>query len=122
MRILWESSFAHHVSVIVIAENRRCGSTHKFPRLTTVLNLDRRLASTVNDSDGEMLHVRLNLGVGKLATNKSFCVEDSVPRVHYDLVLCGVTNETLFLGGCDIGGCCAGVARILREGFPTLVT
>ena len=94
--------------MIVIAENRRCGSTHKFLRLATVLNLDRRLASTVNDSDGETLHVRLNLRIGELATNNSFRVEVSVPRVHYDLVLCGVSEETLVLGECDIGGCCAG--------------
>ena len=73
-----------------------------------VLNLDRRLASTVNDSEGGMLHVGLELQVGELGTNKSLRVEDSVPRDHCDLVLCGFTGETLVLGGCDIGGCCAG--------------
>ena len=109
-KILQESAFARHVSTIAIAQNRTRGSTHKFLRLATVLNLDHRLSSTVKDSEGEMLHVRLNLRVGELATNKSLRIEDSVPRVHRDLVLRSVTDETLILGGCDIGVCCAGVS------------
>ena len=56
------------------------------------------------------LHVGLNLQVGEFATNKSLRVEDSVPQVRCGPVLCGVSDETLILGGCDIGGCCAGVA------------
>lgn len=28
-------------------------------------------------------------------------VEDSVPRVHSSLVLCGLTNQTLFVGKGD---------------------
>ena len=57
-----------------------------------------------------MLHVGLNLQVGEFATSKSLRIEDSVPQVRRGLVLCGVSDETLVLGGCDIGGCCAGVA------------
>ena len=69
-----------------------------------------------------MLHVRLNLQVGELATNKSLRVEDSVPRIRRGPVLCGVSDEVLDLRGCDVGGCCAGVARLVGETFPTLVT
>ena len=56
----------------------------------------------VNDGEGEVLHVELNFIVCKLATDKSLRVEDSVPRAHHDLVLCGVIDETLSLGGRDI--------------------
>jgi hypothetical protein len=42
-----------------------------------------------------VLHVGLDLSVGELATDEALCVEDGVDGVHGDLVLCGVTNETL---------------------------
>ena len=44
-----------------------------------------------------MLHVRLNLQVGELATNKSLRVEDSVFRVRVVGVLGGVTDETFLV-------------------------
>lgn len=40
----------------------------------------------------------LDLRVVELATNEALCVEDSVGRVHGDLVLCRVTDETLGVG------------------------
>ena len=98
-----------------MTKNRRCGSTHKFLCLAAVLNLDRRLASTVNDSERELLHVRLNLQVSEPVIKNSPHIEDSVPQVHYDLVLCSVTNETLVLGECNIGRCCAaGLVRLVQ--------
>ena len=69
-----------------------------------VHNLDRRLVTTVNNSDGGMLHVGLSLQASKLATNKSLCGEDSVLRVHRGLVLCGTGDEMLVPGECDMEG------------------
>ena len=66
--------------------------------LALELNLDNRLATLVNDLEREVLHVSLNLGVGKLATDEALGVEDGVGRVHGDLVLGGITNETLGVG------------------------
>ena len=58
------------------------------------LDLNNRLATLVNDLEGEVLHVSLNLSIGELASNKALGVEDCVDRVHSDLVLRGVTDET----------------------------
>ena len=67
-----------------------------------------------------MLHIGLNPQVGELATNKSLRVEDSVPRVRRGPVLCGVSDETLDLGGCDIGGCCA-VTLVVGDDLDTII-
>jgi hypothetical protein len=42
-----------------------------------------------------VLHVGLNLLVAELAANEALGVEDCVDRVHGNLVLGGITNETL---------------------------
>jgi hypothetical protein len=63
--------------------------------LTLELNLDDGLATLVNDLEGEVLHVGLDLSVGKLAANETLGVEDGVVRVHGDLVLGGITDQTL---------------------------
>lgn len=66
--------------------------------LALELNLADRLAGFVDDLEGEVLHVGLDLSIGELATNKALGVEDGVVGVHGDLVLCGITNETLGVG------------------------
>ena len=76
-----------------------------------VLNL--KFPPMINNGEGEVPHVGLNLRACKLVTERSLCVKECVPRVRLDLVHYGVT-ETLVLGGCDIGGCCAG-GRCERE-------
>ena len=63
--------------------------------LTLELNLDDRLAVLVDDLEGEVLHVGLNLGVGELAANQTLGVEDRVLGVHSDLVLGRITDQTL---------------------------
>ena len=63
--------------------------------LTLELNLDDGLASLVDDLEGEVLHVGLNLSIGELAADETLGVEDGVVRVHGDLVLGGITDQTL---------------------------
>ena len=63
--------------------------------LTLELNLDDRLAVLVDDLEGEVLHVGLDLIVGELAANQTLGVEDGVGRVHGDLVLGRITDQTL---------------------------
>lgn len=74
--------------------------------LTLELNLDDGLASLVNDLEGEVLHVGLNLSVLELATDEALGIEDCVDGVHGDLVLRGITDETLSVGEGNEGRCC----------------
>jgi len=69
--------------------------------LTLELNLDDGLASLVDDGEGEVLHIGLDLSIGELATDQSLGVEDGVLGVHGDLVLGGISNETLGVGETD---------------------
>jgi hypothetical protein len=71
--------------------------------LPSVLDLDHGLAALVNDLEGPVLHVGLDLGVGKLAANETLGVEHRVVRVHGDLVLGGIADETLRVVERDIG-------------------
>ncbi|KAI6761328.1 hypothetical protein HG531_001881 [Fusarium graminearum] len=69
--------------------------------LTLELNLDGGLASLVDDCEGEVLHIGLDLSIGELAADQSLGVEDGVLGVHGDLVLGGITNQTLGVGETD---------------------
>lgn len=69
--------------------------------LALELNLDVGLTTLVDDLEGEVLHVGLNLSIGELATDQSLGVEDGVLGVHGDLVLGGITNQTLGVGETD---------------------
>ena len=51
-----------------------------------------------------MLHVILHFLVRELASNETLSIEDGVGGVHGDLVLCGVTDETLSVGEGHIRG------------------
>jgi hypothetical protein len=75
------------------------------PPLLKTLNFER-----------EVLDIRLNLGIVELATNKTFCIENTgeqdgwknvrvvgVHRNHSDLVLCGVAGQTFVIREGDIG-------------------
>ncbi|ROW17094.1 hypothetical protein VPNG_01039 [Cytospora leucostoma] len=75
--------------------------------LALELDLDGRLTGLVDDLEGEVLHVGLNLVVAELATNQPLRVEDGVVRVHGDLVLGGISNQTLGVGESDERGRCA---------------
>ncbi|KUI67228.1 NAD-specific glutamate dehydrogenase [Cytospora mali] len=75
--------------------------------LALELDLNDRLTSLVDNLEGEVLHVGLNLRVDKLATNQPLRVEDGVVGVHSDLVLGGISDQTLGVGESDERGCCA---------------
>lgn len=66
--------------------------------LALELDLDDGLGALVDDLEGEVLHVSLDLGVGKLASDQSLGVEDGVLGVHGDLVLGRITDQTLGVG------------------------
>lgn len=94
--------------------------THKLLGLTTVLDLDVGLASLREDLEGEVLHIRLDLSIIELAADEALCVEDGVVRVHRDLVLRGIANETLGLGEGDVGWCCA-VTLVVGDDLNTII-
>jgi hypothetical protein len=66
--------------------------------LALELDLDDGLAGTVDDLEGEVLHVGLDLSIAELATNQALGVEDGVVGVHGDLVLRGISDKTLCVG------------------------
>lgn len=66
--------------------------------LALELDLDDGLASLLDNLEGEVLHVGLDLGVGELAADEALGVEDGICGVHGDLVLCRITDETLSVG------------------------
>lgn len=72
--------------------------------LALELNLDDRLATLVDDLEGEVLHIGLDLRVGELATDQTLGIEDSVRGVHGNLVLGGITDQTLGVGETDERG------------------
>jgi len=63
--------------------------------LALELDLDDWLSSLVDDLEGEVLHIGLDLCVGELATDQTLGIEDCVCWVHGDLVLGGITDQTL---------------------------
>ena len=67
-----------------------------------------------------MLHVRYDLCVGDLSTNETLGVEDCVGRVHSDLVLGGISDQTLRVGEGDERRCCS-VTLIVGDDFDTVV-
>ena len=85
---------------------KRTEGTYEFLLLTAVCYADVGLAALVEDSEGEVLNVGLNLSIGELATDETLSVEDGVMRVHRDLVLGGIADQTLGVGeGDERGGC-----------------
>jgi len=72
--------------------------------LAVVLDLDDGLGLDVNDLEGPVLHVGLNLGVLEAAADEALGVEDGVGGVHGGLVLGGITNEALGAVEGDVGG------------------
>ena len=55
--------------------------THKLARLFTVFDRNDRLASAVNDLEGPVLDVALELGFVKLAADETLGIKDSVLRI-----------------------------------------
>ena len=89
-------------------------------RLTAVLNLNGGLATLADDLEGEVLDVGLHLGVIEFTTDETLRIEHGVVGVHGNLVLRGITNETLGVGERDIRGGRA-VTLVVRDDFDTVV-
>lgn len=88
--------------------------------LTEVGNLDEGGAVLVDDGEGPVLHVLLDIGVIVSATNETLGVEDGLPGVHGSLVLGGITDKTLALGESDVGGG-GTVTLVVGDDLDTLV-
>lgn len=95
-------------------------ATYKGLGLTAVLDEDDRLAALVLDLEGEMLDIRLDLGVLVPATNEALSIEDGVGGVHGDLVLGRIADETFRVREGDIRGCRA-VALVVGDDFDTVI-
>jgi len=89
--------------------------------LALELDLDHRLAALVGDLEGEVLHVGLDFGVGKLAADEALGVEDGVDGVHGDLVLGRVPDETLCVGEGDKGWRCA-VTLVVCDNLDAVIS
>ena len=59
-----------------------------------VLDLDVGLASLVDNFEGEVPIISINLSIAELATDETLSVEDGVLRVGVERVLRAVTNTT----------------------------
>lgn len=85
------------------------------------LNLHDGLALLLNDLEGKVLHVSLHLSVVELASNQSLGIEDCVGRVHGDLVLCGISDQTLGVGeGHERGS--SSVALVVGNNFDAVIS
>jgi hypothetical protein len=89
--------------------------------LALELDLNDRLAALVDELEGEVLHISLDLGVVEFAADETLDIEDGVGRVHGDLVLCGITDETL--GVCESHERGSGaVALVIGNDFDAVIT
>src|SRR5271154_5997583 len=59
---------------------------------TLVFDLDDGFSTLVEDFEGPMLHVGLDLGVSETTADETLCIEDGVVGVHCDLVLCCIAD------------------------------
>ena len=110
--------------------------TYKFLLFSTVFNSDIGFAILAEALEREMLQIRLNFGIVELATNKTFGIKDAgiklldkkikrqidvrVNRVHGDLVLCGIANQTFIVREGYIRRGCA-ISLIVRNDFYTII-
>jgi len=49
-----------------------------------------------------MLHVGLNFSIGESATDETLSIEYGVVRIHGDLILCCIADETFGIGESDV--------------------
>ena len=94
--------------------------TYELLGLSSVVDLDNGLGSLVNDLERPVLHIGLDLGIGPLSSNKSLGIENSVVGVHGDLVLGGISNESLRVveGNVGRGG---SVTLVVGNDFDSVV-
>jgi len=89
--------------------------------LSLELNLDNWLSGTVDDLEWEVLHIGLNLRICELATNQTLRIEDSVDWVHGDLVLGGISDQTLGICESDEGRS-GTVSLVVGDNFDSVIT
>jgi len=119
MRSLRESR-KHDIKYFIHAY-KQSYCTHEALGLATVLDLDDRLrVATIDNLEGEVLHVGYDLRIGVFATDEALGVEDGVDRVHGDLVLRSISNETLGVREGHIGRS-GTVALVVGNDFNTIV-
>ena len=70
-------------------------NTYEFTLLVLVLNRDGGLAAFVDDTEGEVLHVLLDVSLVHLATNETLGIKDRVLRVGVVRVLGRVSDQSL---------------------------
>ena len=112
-------------------------NTHEFLGFASVLDSNIGFSSLVGHLEGEVLDIGLHFDIVELATNETLGIEDAenacqqwkrqdqemdlrVVRVHGDLVLRGITNETLSLRERDVGGG-SPVTLIVGDDLDTIV-
>ena len=89
--------------------------------LALELDLANGLAGLLDDLEWEMFHVGLDLRIVELAANETLGVEDGVVRVHGDLVLRSISNETLGVGESNERGGGA-VTLVVGDDFNAVIT
>jgi len=89
--------------------------------LTLELDLENGLGGLLNDLEGPVLHISLDLGVLETTTDETLGVEDGVVGVHGDLVLGGITDETLGVGESNERGSSA-VTLIVGDDLNAVIT
>jgi len=89
--------------------------------LTLVANNNHRLLGwTRNNLEWPQFNITLNRGIRKSATNQPLCIEDGVDRVHGDLVLGGIADQTLGVGEPNVRRRCS-VSLVIGDDFNTVV-
>ena len=78
------------------------------------------LAALVDTLEGEVLQVSLNLSIVELPADKTLGIEDGVVWVHGDLVLGGISDETLRVCEGNERGCCA-VTLVVGNDLDTVI-
>ena len=114
---------------------KKCDA-YKFLFFAAVFDTDIGFATFAEALEWEVFKIRLNLGIVEFATNKTFCVKDTriqilgekirgkidlrVVRVHGNLVLCGITDQTFIVGEGYIGRGCA-ISLVVCNDFYTII-
>ncbi len=89
--------------------------------LTLELDRDNGLALLLDNLEREVLHVGLDLGIVEFPSDQTLSVEDCVCRVHGNLVLCSISNQSLCVGEGHEGGS-GTIALIVGDDFDTIIS
>lgn len=90
-------------------------------RLALEFDLADGLAVSLDEGEGEVLHVGLHLSIGEFAADETLDIEDGVGGVHGDLVLRGIADETLGVcEGNERGG--GAVTLVVGDDFDAVIT